>query len=67
MRSRAVPTGKLVAMAVAEEQLAQVDGIALGWVVDTAVISVEVAEHHITTREGNRQAAHHPITRGGNR
>ncbi len=59
--------GKAVIMAVAEEQLAQVDGIALGWVVDTAVISVEEAEHHITTREGNQQAAHHPITRGDNR
>jgi hypothetical protein len=54
-------------MAVAEEQLAQVDGIALGRVVDTGVISVEEAEHHITTREGNHQAAHHPIIRGVNR
>ncbi len=54
-------------MAVAEEQLAQVDGIALGRVVDTGVISVEEAEHHITTRKGNQQAARHPIIRGGNR
>lgn len=55
-------------MAVAEEQLAQVDGIALGWVVvDTVVNIMEEAEHHITTRAGNQQEAHHPITRGGNR
>ncbi len=67
MHSRVVLMGKAVIMAVVEEQLAKVDGIALGWVVDTGVIRVEEAEHHITTREGNRQAGHHPITRGGNR
>ncbi len=67
MHSRVAPPGKAVGMAVAEGQPAQVDGIALGRVVDMAVISVEEAEHHITTREGNQQAAHHHITRGGNR